>query len=90
VVLAAIYLLWAYQRMAHGPVLAKHANHPDLSAREYALLAPVLALILVIGLYPKPLLDRIEPTSTRIVKAVDPGGPVDARAPAALAAAEGP
>jgi NADH-quinone oxidoreductase subunit M len=91
VVLAAIYLLWAYQRMAHGPVPAKHANHPDLSARDYALLAPVLALILVIGIYPKPLLDRIEPTSTRIVKAVDTGHPIDAGgAPTLAAAAEGP
>jgi NADH-quinone oxidoreductase subunit M len=90
VVLAAIYLLWAYQRMAHGPVAAKHANHPDLSAREYALLAPVLALILLIGVYPKPLLDRIDPTSSRIVKAVDTGRPVDAAGPANLAAGEGP
>jgi NADH-quinone oxidoreductase subunit M len=90
VVLAAIYLLWAYQRMAHGPVAAKHANHPDLSAREYALLAPVLALILLLGVYPKPLLDRIDPTSSRIVKAVDTGRPVDAAGPANLAAGEGP
>jgi NADH-quinone oxidoreductase subunit M len=72
-------------------VPAKHANHPDLSAREFALLAPVLALILVIGIYPKPLLDRIEPTSTRIVKAVDTGHPIDAGgAPTLAAAAEGP
>ena len=90
VVLAAIYLLWAYQRMAHGPVPAKHANYPDLSAREYALLAPVLALILLIGIYPKPLLDRIDPTSSRIVKTVDAGRSVDAGGPANLAAAEGP
>ena len=90
VVLAAIYLLWAYQRMAHGPVAAKHANHPDLSAREYALLAPVLALILLIGVYPKPLLDRIDPTSSRIVKAVDTGRPVDAAGPANLAAGDDP
>ena len=90
VVLAAIYLLWAYQRMAHGPVAAKHANHPDLSAREYALLAPVLALILLIGVYPKPLLDRIDPTSSRIVKAVDTGRPVDAEGPANIAAGDGP
>jgi NADH-quinone oxidoreductase subunit M len=76
--------------MAHGPVPAKHANHPDMSAREYALLAPVLALILLIGVYPKPLLDRIDPTSARVVKAMDTGRPVDAGQPANLAAAEEP
>jgi NADH-quinone oxidoreductase subunit M len=90
VVLAAIYLLWAYQRMAHGPVPAKHADHRDLSAREYGLLAPVLALILVIGIYPNPLLDRIDPTSSRIVKAVNAGRSVDVGGPANLAAAEEP
>ncbi|MGH2658180.1 MAG: NADH-quinone oxidoreductase subunit M [Actinomycetota bacterium] len=67
VVLAAIYLLWAYQRMAHGPLPARHAEHPDLSVREYALLAPVLAAIIALGIYPNLLLDRINPTATRIV-----------------------
>jgi NADH-quinone oxidoreductase subunit M len=70
VVLAAIYLLWSYQRMAHGPVRAEHEGHPDLSVREVALLAPVLAAILVLGVYPKLLLDRINPTTTRIVRQV--------------------
>jgi NADH-quinone oxidoreductase subunit M len=67
VVLAAIYLLWAYQRMAQGPVNAAHANHPDLGVREYALLAPVLAAILVLGVYPKLVLDRIEPTTAKVL-----------------------
>jgi NADH-quinone oxidoreductase subunit M len=70
VVLAAIYLLWSYQRMAHGPVPEEHGSHPDLSVREVAVLAPVLALILVFGVYPKLLLDRINPTTTRIVQQV--------------------
>ncbi len=70
VVLAAIYLLWSYQRLAHGQVPPRHADHPDLSVREFALLAPVLAVILVIGLYPKLLLDRIDPTTTKIVSRV--------------------
>jgi NADH-quinone oxidoreductase subunit M len=78
VVLAAIYLLWAYQRMAHGPVHEKHARHPDLSAREYALLTPVLAAILVIGVFPNLLLNRIDPTTTRIVRHVS--GRVDVNA----------
>jgi NADH-quinone oxidoreductase subunit M len=67
VVLAAIYLLWSYQRMAHGPVVEAHAMHPDLSVREYALIAPVLAAILVLGVYPKLVLDRIEPTTNKVV-----------------------
>jgi len=53
--------------MAHGPLPARHAEHPDLSVREYALLAPVLAAIIALGIYPNLLLDRINPTATRIV-----------------------
>jgi NADH-quinone oxidoreductase subunit M len=75
VVLAAIYLLWAYQRMAQGPVPEAHRHHPDLSLREVVVLAPVLALILAFGVYPKVLLDRVNPTVTRIVSHVDPGYP---------------
>jgi NADH-quinone oxidoreductase subunit M len=71
IVLAAIYLLWSYQRMAHGAVVEAHSAHPDLSVREYALLAPVLAAILVLGVYPKVVLDRIEPTTDRVVQQVE-------------------
>jgi NADH-quinone oxidoreductase subunit M len=71
VVLAAIYLLWAYQRMAHGEAPVEHRLHKDLSVREVVLLAPVLALILAFGIYPKVVLDRVEPTATRIVRQVD-------------------
>jgi NADH-quinone oxidoreductase subunit M len=67
IVLAAIYLLWAYQRMAQGPVAEAHATHADLSVREVTLLAPVLAAILVLGVYPNLVLDRIEPSTAKIV-----------------------
>ena len=86
VVLAAIYLLWAYQRMAHGPVPEAHGRYPDLSVREYAILAPIVAVILVIGVYPKLLLDRINPTTTRIVRQVNQETP----APGTMAAGEAP
>jgi NADH-quinone oxidoreductase subunit M len=68
IVLAAIYLLWAYQRVFHGEA-ARPENRtlPDLGGREVAMLAPVLALILFIGVYPKPFLDRIEPAAERVV-----------------------
>ncbi|MFM7718720.1 MAG: NuoM family protein [Actinomycetota bacterium] len=68
VVLAAIYLLRAYRRMAQGPAPAAHAAHPDLSVREIALLAPVLALMLVLGLAPGLLTDRIAPAAARVVE----------------------
>jgi NADH-quinone oxidoreductase subunit M len=67
IVLAAIYLLWAYQRMAQGPVREAHATHADLSVREVTLLAPVLAAILVLGVYPKLVLDRIQPSTAKVV-----------------------
>jgi NADH-quinone oxidoreductase subunit M len=80
VVLSAIYLLWAYQRMWHGvPAVAGGATategppeettaHPlkDLNLREHVILVPILAGILLIGVFPKPLLDRIDPTASRI------------------------
>jgi NADH-quinone oxidoreductase subunit M len=75
VVLAAIYLLWAYQRMAHGQAPEEHRHHPDLSLREVVLLAPVLALILTFGLYPNVLIDRIDPAARRIVAHVDASAP---------------
>ena len=66
VVLAAIYMLWAYQRSMHGAVrVEEHRRLPDLDFREYAILAPILAGILFIGIFPKPLLSRIEPATTQ-------------------------
>ena len=69
IVLAAIYLLWAYQRVFHGPVtLDENRSLTDLKVREIAMLAPVLALILAIGVYPKPFLERIEPAAACVAE----------------------
>jgi NADH-quinone oxidoreductase subunit M len=74
VVLAAIYLLWAYQRVFHGePVAEENRLLPDLNLREVAMLAPVVALIALIGVYPKPFLDRIEPSAERVVQQLEGG-----------------
>ncbi|MBW3665300.1 MAG: NADH-quinone oxidoreductase subunit M [Actinobacteria bacterium] len=65
-VLAALYLLWAYQRVFHGPLEgADNENTTDLKPREIAILAPILALIVVIGIYPKPLYDTVGPSVER-------------------------
>jgi NADH-quinone oxidoreductase subunit M len=68
VVLSAIYLLWAYQRTMHGELRPGLERTPDLSARDYAALVPVIVAIVAIGVYPKPLLDRIEPAAGRHVQ----------------------
>jgi len=74
VILAAIYLLWSYQRMAYGPVHEEHRSLSDVSLREVAILVPVLTLLLVFGIYPKILTDRIDPSAKAVVVSVDPQG----------------
>jgi NADH-quinone oxidoreductase subunit M len=71
VILSAIYLLWAYQRMMHGSLPEEQAQHPDLSIREYVILVPVVVAIVWIGLFPKPFLDRIEPDAERHARVVE-------------------
>jgi len=67
VVLAAIYLLWSYQRLADGPISEENRHLPDVSLREVAILVPILTAILVFGVYPKLLTDRIEPAAAATV-----------------------
>jgi NADH-quinone oxidoreductase subunit M len=61
VILAAVYLLWMYQRVMFGPVTQeKNRGLRDLSAREFWTLAPVVALIIWIGVYPNPFLRKLD------------------------------
>jgi len=61
IILAAIYLLWMYQRTMNGPVREGVAQMTDLKARELWAVGPLIALIIALGVYPKPLLDVINP-----------------------------
>src|SRR3954452_8970741 len=61
IVLAAVYVLWMVQRTIHGPVREGIENMRDLSLREAWVIAPVMAVIVVLGVYPQPLLDVINP-----------------------------
>jgi NADH-quinone oxidoreductase subunit M len=61
IVLAAIYLLWMYQRTMTGPVRPEVAKMPDLRPRELWAVGPMIALIIALGVYPKPVLDVINP-----------------------------
>jgi NADH-quinone oxidoreductase subunit M len=62
VILAALYLLWAYQRVFHGEPDEANRTFPELKVREAALLLPFIAVIILTGLFPKPMLERIEPS----------------------------
>jgi NADH-quinone oxidoreductase subunit M len=61
IILAAIYILWMYQRTMNGPTAESVAKMPDLKPREVLAVAPLLALIVFVGVYPKPVLDIINP-----------------------------
>jgi len=70
IVLAAVYILLMYQRMMHGPVRAGNEHFADLSTREIAVMAPVLAIIVVLGVYPKPVLDVINPAVAATMESI--------------------
>jgi len=61
IILASIYILWMYQRTMTGPVREEVATMPDLRPRELWAVGPLVALLIVFGVYPKPLLDVINP-----------------------------
>jgi len=70
VILAALYLLWAYQRVFHGEPDEANSSFPELKLREGALLLVFIAIIGFTGLYPKPVLSRIEPSVDRLIEHV--------------------
>ena len=63
IILGAIYMLWAYQRVFFGP-LNNAANKvlEDISLREIIVVLPLAIMMFVMGIYPKPFLEKIEPS----------------------------
>src|SRR5688572_11360776 len=72
VIFAAAYLLWAIQRILFNPLdKAENTHLPDLNRRELALLAPLVAAIIWLGVYPAPVLRRMEAASQALVTRVE-------------------
>ena len=71
VILAALYLLWAYQRVFHGTPDDENRSFPEITWQEGLVMAPLVALIVVLGVYPKPVLERMEPSVDRLIEHVD-------------------
>jgi NADH-quinone oxidoreductase subunit M len=71
VVLAALYLLWAYQRVFHGEPDEANSTFKELTLKEGLLMSVFVAIIVVTGIYPKPILDRIEPSVKSFIEHVE-------------------
>ena len=75
VVLGAVYMLWMFQRVVFGVVTHEENRRlRDLTPREYAVLIPVIAAIVWIGIYPDPVLRRMEPSVRAVVLRVNSAG----------------
>ena len=84
IVLAAVYVLWMIQRVIHGPVREGVESFRDLNRREAWAIAPVVFVLIVLGVYPKPLLDVITPSVKSSFSQVRPHDPSPSHPASAL------
>ncbi len=75
IVLAAIYILWMYQRTMGGQPVAAVEGMKDLSAREKWVIAPIIAIIVAMGFFPQPVLHVINPSVDHTLARVDQHDP---------------
>jgi NADH-quinone oxidoreductase subunit M len=78
VILSAAYLLWLYRRVIQGPLKDPEGLLRDADKRELAMLVPIIALIVLLGLFPGTVLRKLDGSVARYI------GSVRAKAPAAL------
>ena len=79
VILSAVYMLWMFQRVNYGPMTnPKNKGLRDLSPREWAVIAPIVAMCIVMGVFPNVFLKPMEPAVKRVVERVHTPAPVNA------------
>jgi NADH-quinone oxidoreductase subunit M len=72
VIIAAVYLLWAIQRILFNPLDKPENEHiPDLNRRELAVMIPLVVAIVWLGVYPAPVLRRMQGAAEKFVTTVD-------------------
>jgi NADH-quinone oxidoreductase subunit M len=76
IVLAALYILVLYQRLMTGPLAAGNEGIRDLGGRELWAVGPLLAVIVALGVYPKPVLDVINPAVNHTMTSINRKDPV--------------
>lgn len=75
-VLSAIYVLWMYQRMMTGPTSEANKRIRDLVPREIVVIAPLIVLLIGLGVYPKPVLDIVNPAVEHTMTTIKQSDPV--------------
>jgi NADH-quinone oxidoreductase subunit M len=77
VILSAVYMLWMFQRVYYGEVTHAENRHlPDLSLREWAVVGPLCALAILMGVVPNVFLAPMEPAVTRIAQRMESREPM--------------
>jgi NADH-quinone oxidoreductase subunit M len=77
VILSAVYMLWLFQRVYTGPVTnAENSHLKDLSVREWAVIGPLCAMSILMGVVPNIFLAPMEPAVTRIVQRMEAREPM--------------
>jgi len=80
VILSAVYMLWMFQRVNYGPLTnPKNRELPDLSAREWALVVPTIAMAILMGVVPGIFLRPMEPAVLRVIERVNGAQPARVR-----------
>jgi hypothetical protein len=68
VILSAVYMLWMFQRVMFGELdNPKNQKLLDLNAREVCIMVPLIVMIFVMGIYPKPFIDKMDPAIKKLV-----------------------
>jgi NADH-quinone oxidoreductase subunit M len=75
IILASLYILWLYQRTMTGPLKPGCEDIKDLTGREVVAVAPLVALIIGLGVFPAPALDVINPAVDQTLAVVGVGDP---------------
>lgn len=70
VIFGAIYMLWMVQRVFFGEVKKTHGTETDLNFRELLTMLPLLVLIFVMGIYPKPILKKVENVAVQVLERI--------------------
>jgi NADH-quinone oxidoreductase subunit M len=72
VVLTAAYCLWTVQRMFLGPLNPKYATLPDINGREMFTMIPLAVIVVILGVYPMPVLNMINVSLMHIIQGFSP------------------